>query len=338
MGQRANILVIEGGARQLWYSHWAANTLPQDLFPGPGHALRFARRQEPTSEWLDEVWCEGGAVIDVDRRVLLLFGGEDLLYDPALRSTYLELLAETWTGYTLQWAHEGIAAMAVYAGLSRAAVLAKEAPTWKGAPPVPNDHWPRTAVSATFPDGTTTAWATEAPSDMLMLFGDKLCDALATWPRPAQPRRFLLGDDCNGGVHVDARRHVVGFWCASPCEDAVARARAHWPGWAVEWWRDEHHVHEHLSRPALAFDVESEHRRLERVLRMLRPRVQHRGVAFAKVTDLLRGQGRRVDGINAHANIDERPDIDQLDLDAIIDMAVTAWRTRSPGRRVVDGS
>ena len=55
MGHRANYVVVAGGKRELWYSHWTANSLTRDLFWGPQHALPFIRRQQPTEEWLDDL-------------------------------------------------------------------------------------------------------------------------------------------------------------------------------------------------------------------------------------------------------------------------------------------
>src|SRR3974377_1344796 len=110
MGQRANLVLVENGSHQLFYSHWCANTLPRDLFWGPEHAVAFVRMQREGDEsgWLDEVWAGGGAVVDIDKQTLLLFGGEDILYDVPLRRVYLECLARAWNTWTVQWAHEGI--------------------------------------------------------------------------------------------------------------------------------------------------------------------------------------------------------------------------------------
>ena len=96
MGHRANLIVVRAGGYDLYYSHWAANTLPRDLFWGPAHALAFARAQRPADDWLDDVWAEGGAVIDPGARVLRLFGGEDLASDVPLRRLYLRLLAAVY--------------------------------------------------------------------------------------------------------------------------------------------------------------------------------------------------------------------------------------------------
>jgi hypothetical protein len=81
MGQRANFVVVEPAGYELFYSHWGANTVDRDVFFGPETTLEYFRRQrvvQPPHGWLDEVWAEGGALLDCARYTLLYFGGEDI--------------------------------------------------------------------------------------------------------------------------------------------------------------------------------------------------------------------------------------------------------------------
>ncbi len=98
MGQRANLLIVTGGAYELCYTHHRANTLDHDLFWGPDYALGFirAQRRVTDADWLNDVWAEGGAVMDLDRRVLLWFGGEGVLYEVPLRRAHTRLMAASW--------------------------------------------------------------------------------------------------------------------------------------------------------------------------------------------------------------------------------------------------
>jgi hypothetical protein len=103
--QRANLVVVEGGACQLFSSHWCANTLPRDLFGGPEHALAFIRRRRAADESmrLDDARAEDGALLDIDRKPFLLSGGEDVRCDvpPAP-----QLSGTARRGSTVSWGHD----------------------------------------------------------------------------------------------------------------------------------------------------------------------------------------------------------------------------------------
>jgi len=104
MGQRANFAIGNASSYKLFYNHWCANTLPFELFWGPEHAHDFISRQKVVDNdtgWLDTIWAEGGAVLDLSTKTLLLYGGEDLLYDVPLRRAFLKLLKTSWSGWTI---------------------------------------------------------------------------------------------------------------------------------------------------------------------------------------------------------------------------------------------
>lgn len=124
MGHRANLVVIEGGRRRVFYGHWSSKALVCELFFGPevGLAWILSHREVGDEGWLDDVWAEGGAVVDFDRRELALFGGEDLRYDPFLLRTYLELLTIVWRPWSVRWAERGQTELAEVAGVDPARV------------------------------------------------------------------------------------------------------------------------------------------------------------------------------------------------------------------------
>ena len=125
MGQRANLLIVRNQSYTLYYSHWCAYTLPVSLFWGEQYAIRFIELQKQVDEtgWLDDKWAEGGAVLDLERRVLLFYGGSDILYDVPLRNVLLGLMKNNWPGWEIRWAHEGIADLAAYVGYPTDKVL-----------------------------------------------------------------------------------------------------------------------------------------------------------------------------------------------------------------------
>lgn len=117
LGQRAVLIIAENEKYEIYYDHWCANTLDSYLFWGPEEAVSFIRKHDPEKGyWLNDVWCEGAVLVDLDKKKLLFFGGEDITYEIPLRRVYLELLAEMWKGYEINWAYHGITDLARYAG------------------------------------------------------------------------------------------------------------------------------------------------------------------------------------------------------------------------------
>ena len=100
-------MIIENGKRHVYYSHGAAQDLDALMFWGPDSALaeirgwRDGREDEPEWDgewWLDNVWAEGGCCMDLDNKVLILYGGDDPECDVLWLETYLKLLPYTWPG------------------------------------------------------------------------------------------------------------------------------------------------------------------------------------------------------------------------------------------------
>ncbi|NNH72800.1 hypothetical protein HLB23_23550 [Nocardia uniformis] len=100
MGSRAEIIAIEEGQQQKYYTHWGAESLHLDLLPGPRSALRFATAQNRVDGWVFDL--EAAAVIDVDNKTLLWFSAT--CADDALRFAVFETMWITWPDWCIQWA------------------------------------------------------------------------------------------------------------------------------------------------------------------------------------------------------------------------------------------
>lgn len=127
MGSRANAVVIQKGKRHVYYAHWAAQYMDALMFWGPELALaevrawNDGREDNPESKvewWLDDVWAEGGCCIDLDKRHLILYGGEDIECDVLWLETYMRLLPYTWRGWTAEWSWGEMTQIARYAGVT----------------------------------------------------------------------------------------------------------------------------------------------------------------------------------------------------------------------------
>jgi hypothetical protein len=238
MGARANFVLIDADGVRLHYSHWGADMVCSALAAGPDPAARFIAAQrrcdDPAHDWLDDVWAEGGAVVDRTSR-RLVFYGDQLMLDLPCKRAFLALLAETWPGWTVRWAYDGIGDLAAAAGVDRSAVrepdederlLPEEAVA--GLDDEVHLLTVRTAEGCTaYPLGwyVHTAWQ-----------GPALLDRLPAGGR----RRLDLSEIPASGLHVDADARTAGVWMRGSGTGLVPALGGLWPGWRVEFWEDRY--------------------------------------------------------------------------------------------------
>ena len=224
MGQRANLVLGNAGGYELFYSHWCANTLPRDLFWGAEHAMDFVLKQRAVTAdegWLDTIWAEGGAVIDVTNKTFLFFGGEDLLYDVPLRRLFLKMISAAWGDWTIRWAYEGIVDIAEYVGVARESVIAnsnhKKELTTSLSPPKERD-WLRCIGSIRsgdeldiYPlDGLLLDYLLAGPQ---LVLASKSIKSLKTLDVSEWTEDFPTG-----GFHIDLNERQLHFWMGRHCQ------------------------------------------------------------------------------------------------------------------------
>jgi hypothetical protein len=246
MGSRANYVITENGRHDLYYSHWGAQRVGRDFFFGPDVALATVRATKPCEPpWgdglLDDVWAEGGAVVDVDARRLRLWGGEDIAFDARERELWLELLTLSWPGWEVAWADRGIFDLADQLGVPHADVRGS-AGAWATKPvkPLAAEERPRlcygTLVTLRGAGGeggvASTDHAVKATPPIVLGAGPDALPDVAAMPvlrrlpdEPDWPTQCVLFD-------LVARQLWVcddSTYAPSDAEDV----RALWPGWAV---------------------------------------------------------------------------------------------------------
>ncbi|HEY2587826.1 MAG TPA: hypothetical protein VGI81_18925 [Tepidisphaeraceae bacterium] len=328
MGQRANLIVIEGGRAEIFYTHWRANTLTTDLFWGPKYGVTLARAQERAgpADLLDEVWAEAGALIDLDQESLLLFGGEDLRCDVPLRRLYLRLLAHAWSGWRICWAYEGVCDIADRLDIPRAHVLVEP----ESAPPVRLTC----AAKCKCPFVQTVASLTRVRGEMLLV------------PAPCRPQEYLIAgpdilnvDESNtvavyrpvpafptgGGFHIDEAQRSIEVWNAGDAPHLMTRVSAAWPDWNVTWYQD--HFEFQIARTNGRFDVALATR--DELIRRLRESLLYQDRVgavdrFLQITELLAKQGEKITAINPHALREARLTLPVEERTKIIDAAFAA--------------
>ena len=244
VGQRANLVLGNRSGYELFYSHRRANTLDADLFWGPDRALEFIRRHGAVTEgadWLDEIWAEGGVVLDLDARHVLFFGGEDVLFDVPLRRVHLSLMRALWPGWTVQWAHGHIAELASYVGRDGEDLLDMDVdPSWVPELKEPAERgWISSLISVRRADGTWKLHALDVDIADVALLGPRWLPRLFAASLPAEYDYAARSSSFpTGGLHINEARRGVEVWLAHPKGAFERRLRAAWAGWDVSWHYD----------------------------------------------------------------------------------------------------
>jgi hypothetical protein len=120
VGSRVHWIVIRDGRvtnRRL--AGGAGTGLDYALGAGPAAApAHWDDRGDQAGWWTDDV-CDGGAVIDADRRVLLFFASWAV---PAYATAMLDGFTRVWSGWQIAWARDGLADLVRYLGVDPGAV------------------------------------------------------------------------------------------------------------------------------------------------------------------------------------------------------------------------
>ncbi|MFC5471502.1 hypothetical protein ACFPPD_22770 [Cohnella suwonensis] len=239
MGQRVNLIITRSdGEYDLYYNHWCANTLPVHLFWGPEYAEAFIRNQTLVDEsrWLNDIWAEGGVVMDAGNQVLLFYGGEDIQNDIPLRKHYLALMQQVWEGWELRWGYEGIADLAGYVRFPIEKVIAsREVDRGDMSLSPPSDlEWTDTIGSIRFEDGELLLFPLDGGGEGYLLCGQGMIQSIR---RGYGYPRINLGewteDFPTDGFHIDAVEKTIDLWHAGVYSNLVQRLQPKWAGWRI---------------------------------------------------------------------------------------------------------
>ncbi|WP_028778901.1 hypothetical protein [Shimazuella kribbensis] len=242
MGHRANLIIVTESSYELYYSHWSLS-LPVDMFWGPDYAIRYIREHErrENDHWLDDVWAEGGALVDPQQKVMMLFGGESLDQDMLLLDTYLSLIQEVWEGWEVRWAYNGILEIADYVGFPRTLlesesnIPAKTEPLSLKAPT--NKSQIESAGSIITKDGETRIFPLTQFVNYYLIHGEHLLQVAET---EEALEHFVYADWSaifpESGFHIDVHQKTIHYWSLFHdfhSEDMHQKILQMWPNWNV---------------------------------------------------------------------------------------------------------
>lgn len=298
-------MVVDGHGWRLYYSHWAANGIYRRLAAGPDAALAFVEAQHRTDEWLDDTWAEGGVLVDTVARRLVWYGN-DVMIDLPVRRAFGRLLAETWPGWRVDWAFDGIGDLAAYVGVDRAAVrsvsrdrlAADPTVAWElddllladGTEPEVNAQGSYELLTVRTGEGVRS-WVLDHPADGHPAWvGPRLLDRL---PGPGYPRVRLTGLP-DVGLHVDVPARTAGVWVGWTCPGLLAELDDRWPGWTVTFWGDRVERQVRAVDGTVVMPVVDEVRALTGLARSL-TRHSDPMASFADSVERRRAEGRTVE-------------------------------------------
>ncbi|MFJ9627013.1 hypothetical protein ACIRU8_04845 [Streptomyces sp. NPDC101175] len=234
MGARAQYVVVENGTWRRYYSHWAAGRVADDLLAGPAAATRRFRADREIDQWLDDVWCEGAALVDHDRRTLLWFASPDGWADHLAARA---VLARTWPGWDVRFAHDGLGDLTRHLGLGREAA---RTPGWfETFEPAGFAYTecsePHSVASLRLPDGSVRAWGSDWEPIEHLAGGPGLIGHLA-----ASPATPVLTDMPYGGVHFDPDARMVSLWAVQTVAGVHDWPLPGWEGWTLDFRGEDH--------------------------------------------------------------------------------------------------
>lgn len=237
MGNRMNCVLIESGQSTIYFSRWGAPDVPAILLSGPHGTETYARAHTLDDELLDNVWAEGGILLDLDHQQLLFFGGAQA---PYVRRAYIQLLRNLWTGWSVEWAKYGVADFAMHIGIEMRLVL-DWGIDYSTAPiifpqEVQMTHQVAQAssiISVRWPESDVVDYFLTRKALEALLFGPGLLDVLdmgscATLPNEGEPG---VPEE---GAFLDVSAHRL--WMIGSVFDprTVAEVARLWPGWSVD--------------------------------------------------------------------------------------------------------
>ena len=74
MGNRANYILKSGDEIRIFYTHWRAVNIAQDILLGPERLEEFILRFEQEDEILQYPWIEGLILMDLDKKKAAVLG------------------------------------------------------------------------------------------------------------------------------------------------------------------------------------------------------------------------------------------------------------------------
>ena len=124
MGHRANLVLVENREPKIYYAPWRAQETPSILAQGFDFCESYFKEFTEEGWLMDNAFAEGGILIDKDNKKVLIFGGSEVSFTPALQRLYCKHIIRIWKNWNVEWCHKGIVDFAEYLGIMEDKILA----------------------------------------------------------------------------------------------------------------------------------------------------------------------------------------------------------------------
>ncbi|ORA22591.1 hypothetical protein [Mycobacterium aquaticum] len=262
MGSRLGTIVLTESGPELYYDHWAAQTIGMDIaVDGFEATLTRVREMEPLgvaspNEWRGATWIEGSLLIDLPRQRVVWAEESEFEYLPRIVN---HLIEQTWPGWEAVWSPEGVRGILWLAGVDPATIFseydrsprASEDLAWF----VPwRDGGGDGGISVRLGNGQLVLWRGESFLDTIAGLGPATIHAVAEEALArSQSGELALWDDqhCDElpstGIHIDFTSKVARWWAIGDDDNQIAIFDALWPEWSIETVGDAYEFHERVT-------------------------------------------------------------------------------------------
>jgi hypothetical protein len=274
-GGHAHYVIVDDAGHRVWSRNRGARTLYHDVLTGPDHMIAFVHDQEGGHHdfWMNAVWWQGVALLDLPERHLLVhtvehIPGRDRRTSLLEVRAWLRLVVSAWPGWRVTWASRGLHEIMDHLGLPYDTVL------YLGES---LDLPPAWALALTEDDDLSIvaeAVIAVRGDDGRLSFGGVWSTGLDV-PLLAGPERLLSPQDEAwpfaaldavpwSGAYVDAPNRTLDWWSLD-CSLDPRELAARWAGWRLTSHEDRFEDVARLVGPELVLDVGTDEEAFERV-------------------------------------------------------------------------
>ncbi len=248
MGHRANFVIIENNQVDTYYSHWGAISIPRDIFFGSEYTINYIKSQKLEEGLLNDIWCEGAVLVDIDQKQLIFWGGDGFHY-PVLRKYLISLLQINWEGWGIRWALEGIVDIAKYLQLDVSLVQTDldyfQWTKYRGYLEENSHSHAETVLTVQYSDIQILDYGFDNYLTELFSLSTDLIPELENCKTISLPQENKV----DSGAYINIPDKEIWVWWSRPTDfRVVEKIREYWQGWTVKRHEDGFAFQVELSR------------------------------------------------------------------------------------------